>query len=211
LGLWVRGDGKGELLTVELTNRFARREYCAVRQYYVPITFTGERYFEFPSGEVSFWRYYDYEWGQGWDMGYGLADWNQTLKGFDYTKVCRVAIGLNAIPPGEQVSCVVGGIKALKGLGTPLHSPTFELAGRRMAFEESIPPNSYLVYEGGDEAEVRDMDYKLLREVKVAGDKLDLSRGESVVGLTYAGANGPAPWSRVEFKCYGSAAEVAAK
>lgn len=211
LGLLVRGDGKGELLTVELTNRFARREYCAVRQYYVPITFTGERYFEFPSGEVSFWRYYDYEWGQGWDKGFGLADWNQTLKGFDYMKVCRIAIGLNAIPPGQQVSCVVGGIKALKGLGTALHNPGFELAGRKMVFEGEVPPNSYLIYEGGDAAEVRDMDYRPLREVRATGDRLDVNPGESVIRVAYAGAAGPAPWSRLEFKCYGPAEEVAAK
>ena len=77
LGFWVRGDGQGELLFVELTDG------KLVRQFYVPVDFTGERYFEFPLGEACAHRYYSY---QPWDS---FAAWHLTLKWLDYHRVTR--------------------------------------------------------------------------------------------------------------------------
>lgn len=201
LGFWVRGDGKGELLFVELTNRGNKR------QYYAPVDFTGERYFEFPLGEMCLGRYYAYD----WDLWSGFASWWQTLKGFDYGHVDRIAIGFNAIPAGERFCCAIGGIKALKELQVRLRRASLELGGRRMWFEDAIAPGCYLIYDGGAAAEIRDANYKLLRKVGVQGDRLELPGGESIINVSYQGAEGPAPWARVEFKCSGAPEEVAAK
>ena len=135
-GFWVRGDGKGELLFVELVSRGCKR------QYYVPVDFTGERYFEFPLGEMCLGRYYAYDWNH-WS---GFASWWVTLKGFDYGRVDQVTIGFNRIPAGQEVSCAVAGLRALKELGAGLRNPAVELAGRRMVFQDTLPAGSYLVY-----------------------------------------------------------------
>ncbi|UCH33241.1 MAG: hypothetical protein JSV65_11725 [Armatimonadota bacterium] len=200
-GVWVRGDGKGELLFAELTSGDMKR------QYYAPIDFTGERYFEFPLGEMCLGRYYAYDWNS-WS---GFANWWQTLKGFDYRRVDRITIGFNAILPGDSVCCAVAGIKALKELGGGLCNPSFELNGKRMSFDDTLAPGCYLVYDGSGSAQVRDAHYRLLREVAVTGDHLGLRGGENAIRVSYDGAGGPAPWARLEFKCVGPPERVAAR
>jgi len=201
LGCWVRGDGQGELLFVELVARDCKR------QYYVPVDFTGERYFEFPLGEMCLGRYYAYDWNH-WS---GFASWWVTLKGFDYGHVERVTMGFNAVPAGQEVSCAVGGIRALMELGTGPRNPSVSLVGKKVSFGDTLPPGGYLVYDGGPKAEVRDADYRLLRGVTAAGDRVELSTGENPVQVAYEGADGPAPWSRWEFSCIGPEEEVAAR
>jgi hypothetical protein len=201
LGLWVRGDGQGELLFLELVARDCKR------QYYVPIDFTGERYFEFPLGEMSLGRYYAYDWNH-WS---GFASWWVTLKGFDYGHVEQMTVGFNAIAPKTGVRCAVGGIKALKERAVPLARPAVQLGDRRVEFAGSVPTGGYMVYEGGDKAEVRDPSYRLLAEAAATSAPLVLPAGERELGVDYAGEGGPAPWSRWEFECEGEAEDVAAR
>jgi len=198
LGLWVRGDGNGELLVVELTAR------SSVRQFYVPITFTGERYVEFPLAEACCGRYYAYKWDS-------FTPWHRTLKGFDYGHVDRIALGFNAVAAGQQVACSVAGIQALKELGGGLHNPTLELGGKRMTFACTLAPGHYLMYEGGEAADVRDANFRLVRTVAVGGERLSLAHGASRVRLAYSCSKGPAPWARVEFKACGVAQAVTAR
>ena len=201
LGLWVRGDGKGELLFVELVARNCKR------QYYVPVDFTGERYFEFPLGETCLGRYYAYDWNH-WS---GFASWWVTMKGFDYGHVDRVTMGFNAIPPGTEARCAIAGIKALRELGASLANPSVKLNGRSMRFDATLAPGSYLIYGRGDAAEVRDANYVLVGQAPVTGGGIDVQPGENVVQVSYEGAKGPAPWSRWEFKCYGRPDAVSSK
>ncbi len=200
LGMWVRGDGKGELLFVELVARNCKR------QYYVPIDFTGERYFEFPLGEMCLGRYYAYDWNH-WS---GFASWWVTMKGFDYGHVERITMGFNVIPPGQEVRCSVAGIKALKELGANLQRPTVSLNGAEMSFGTTAPPGSYLIYKGGDNAELRDANYRLLRKVAAAGNRIEILPGQNQIQVNYDGDGGPAPWSRWEFKCVGRPESVSA-
>jgi hypothetical protein len=202
LGCWVRGDGKGELLFLELVANGCKR------QYYVPINFTGERYFEFPLGETSLGRYYSYDWNH-WS---GFASWWVTLKGFNYGHVDHITMGFNAIPAGQEVSCAVGGIKALKELGKGLRNPAVTLNGKTVTLGDTVPPGGYLIVESPEKAEVRDPNYRLLRGVTptvgATGRSPLLEHGDNVVRVSYEGANGPAPWSRWEFKTYGEAERV---
>ena len=142
------------------------------------------------------------------------------MKGFDYTKVCRIAFGFNAIPAGRaqgfraagaRVSCAVAGIKALNELGASLRGLSLEREGRKVTFECDLRPDSYLVYDGGEKAEVRDGNFVPLGEAKLSGDKISLDAGDSHVSFSYTGSRGPAPWSRVEFKCNGPSEAISAR
>jgi hypothetical protein len=201
LGLWVRGDGQGELLFVELVARDCKR------QFYIPVDFTGERYFEFPLGEMCLGRYYAYDWNH-WS---GFASWWVTLKGFDYGHVEQMALGFNAIPPQTKVECAVGGLRALKERAVPLTNPSLTMGGKRLAFEGSVPNGGYLIYDGGERGEVRDSSYRLLGEAALAGAPLTVPTGKSELTVGYTGQGGPAPWSRWEFGCQGEAEAVVAR
>ncbi|NCO32397.1 MAG: hypothetical protein AUJ92_19920 [Armatimonadetes bacterium CG2_30_59_28] len=64
LGLWVHGDGKGELLNVQLTDSPVYY-HGAFDEHYIDVDFTGWRYFELPIRERDAGRYGDYVWPYG--------------------------------------------------------------------------------------------------------------------------------------------------
>ena len=80
-----------------------------------------------------------------------------------------------------------------------------------MSFETTLSPGSYLVYEGGNEGEVRDANYRLQRTIAVSGSPLLAQQGDNEIEVSYDGDRGPAPWSRWEFKCHGEPERVRTK
>ena len=95
IGAWVKGDGKGELLKIQLHD--GSTEMGHYRDYYITIDFTGWRYFELPRPE-------------------GEA--------IDYTHIKNCNLYFNSIPANTNVECVVDDIRALKELtGEPSESP----------------------------------------------------------------------------------------
>ena len=198
VGMWVRGDGKGELLFVELISAQG-----SVRPYYVPIDFTGERYIELPSGETSLSRYYDYDWNN-WT---GFASWWVTLKGFNYTKVASMTVGFNRIPPKTGVSCAVAGVKALREMNSPLVNPRFTVGGRTVTFPVSLQPQQYLVCEGDGKGLVYDSTWHLLKTI-IVGDLPRFSPGRQTVEVGWGSSGGPAPWGRVRLKAVGAGEPV---
>ena len=63
LGVWICGDGKGELLNFQLNN--SREYYTAWDDHYVDVNFTGWRYFELLLRERDAQRHQDYVWPYG--------------------------------------------------------------------------------------------------------------------------------------------------
>ncbi|MCE5237786.1 hypothetical protein LLH23_04760 [bacterium] len=201
LGLFVEGDGQGELLFIELVARDSKR------QYYVPLSFTGRRYVEFPCGEMSLQRYYAYDWGGAG----GFAAWWNTLKGFDYGHVEQITVGFNSVPRGQTVSCRISGLMALRELGSGVANFALRCGGRQLQLAAPVPPGAqYLTYSGGDAVEARDGNYRLLSALPATGDLRTIPPGESAFDLSYEGNDAPAPWTRIEYKCVGPAEAVAA-
>ena len=63
LGVWIYGDGKGELLNFQLNN--TREYYTAWDDHYVDVNFTGWRYYELLLRERDAQRHQDYVWPYG--------------------------------------------------------------------------------------------------------------------------------------------------
>lgn len=199
LGLYVEGDGRGELLFLELVARGAKR------QYYVPINFSGRQYVEFPCGEMSLQRYYGYD----WNGANGFAAWWNTLKGFDYGHVEQLTVGFNSVPTGETVTCRISGLKALKEQGTGLRDLTLTVGGKRLELPGVLPAGtSYVLYRGGTTAEACDANYRVKATLPVTGGPLEVSGGRQEAELSYVGDGNPAPWTRLEYRCGGRAEKI---
>ena len=63
LGVWIYGDGKGELLNFQLNN--SREYYTGWDDHYVDVNFTGWRYYELLLRERDAQRHQDYVWPYG--------------------------------------------------------------------------------------------------------------------------------------------------
>ena len=199
LGLWVDGDGGGELLFVEI------QDGQLVRPFYVPIDFEGERYVELPLGEVSLKRYYDYEWNH-WS---GFASWWYTLKGFRYHRVQMVTLGFNAIPAGATVSCRVAGIKALRELPSTVESLTVCIGDQSLRTEPGLRPFDYLTADADGHLRVRDSSYRVLRELPAPGQP-QVQPGPNRLTLGPE-CTGPGPWLRFQARSVGAPQRVAVR
>lgn len=96
IGAWVKGDGKGELLKIQLHDTTSG-DIAHYRDYYIPIDFTGWKYCELPLPE-------------------GEA--------VDYSQIVECNLYFNGIPPQTDVECLVDDIRALRRLtGQPSTDP----------------------------------------------------------------------------------------
>jgi hypothetical protein len=176
LGVWIHGDGKGEVLNLQLTTP---REYMrANSEHYVTIDFTGWRYFEIPLRERDAGKHRDYEWPYS-DMG-----------GIYMIPVNRNHIGalnlyLNNLPPNDSATVYLGPIKALRTRRVQLGNPTIELNGQKLMLPTTL--------ESGDYVELASIeDCRVYNERGILRERLPL---QGTIPVVKAGDN------RIAFSC----------
>lgn len=138
-GVWVKGDGKGALLNLQIVTP---REFMnGISDHYVTLDFTGWRYVELLARERDAERMGDYVWPYG---GRGSHAIYRT--GLDMAHIWQVAFYLNDLPPGEDVDVTVSPVMALPTQSAVLKNPVLTLNGQALA----LP----LELESGDFAEI---------------------------------------------------------
>ncbi len=177
IGVWIHGDGKGELLNIQLDNP---RPYPAVRaEHYVDIDFTGWRYFELLFRERDAQRCDDYRWPYGTNGIY-----RRWLR-----RGCISPLNLyyNNLPPQQPVTCFLSPIKALRTRKVKLVNPSIEIGGRRIVFPVALESGSYIELESVSNCSL----------FSVKGERLEQLSPRGAVPELAAGAN------RVKFACEG--------
>jgi hypothetical protein len=160
LGVWIHGDGQGELLNLQLTTP---REYMrAFGEHYVTIDFTGWRYFELPLRERDASQYHEHQWPYN------------SLQGIYMTAVNRSNINglnlyLNNLPPHASATVYLGPIKALRTVRQTLNQPTLEVNGSRLALPVALASGDYVELDTADDCRVYDERGALLQRVALPG------------------------------------------
>jgi hypothetical protein len=170
LGVWVYGDGNGEVLNLQLRSP----EYVGqgIHDHYITVEFTGWRYFELiePEGE----RYEDYSWP--YDGAYAMYREN-----VDYAKVASLGLWCNNLPRGKRVACYLGPVKGLPLVETTLHHPAVSIGGETITFPVDIKTGSYLEFRSMSDCKLYDPAGKLIGEVRPQGEAPELAAGENQV------------------------------
>lgn len=175
LGVWIHGDGKGEVLNLQLSTP---REYMqAYGEHYVTIDFTGWRYFEIPLRERDAARHRDYEWPYA------------SLGGIYMTAVNRNHVGevnlyLNNVPPGETATVYLSPIKALRTSRVPLANPAIALNGQQLSLPVTLHSGDYVELAALDDCRVYDERGTLLQRLTVPGEAPVLKAGENRLAFT---------------------------
>jgi hypothetical protein len=171
LGLWIRSEGQGGILNVQLAGKDARRDH------YITLDREGWAYHVLDPPEDS--RFYDHQWPYSFtDLMYTCA----TL----YSGVTHLNLYFNALPPGSKTSCCIGRIEALEEQPQPLVSPTLTIGGQTLTFPATLRPDEYLEMDFSGRCRHFDPDGALLGEVVPRG-ALRVSLGEQAVRFTSAG------------------------
>jgi hypothetical protein len=188
-GVWIHGDGKGEVLNFQWR---APEHICSgLSEHYAVIDFTGWRYFEFVEPESE--RLMDYGWPYFYanpdkDFGgvEGIKRLNRVTGTFwvDYGKLDSLKIWCNNIPKGEEVKCYLSPVKALPHVKAKLVNPAIEVGGKVITFPTELESGSYLEFRSGSDCRVYDAKGALIREVTPLGDAPQLEAGENAAKFT---------------------------
>jgi len=171
LGLWVHGDGKGEVLNIQL--RSPEHITRAIGDHYVVVDFTGWRYFELiePEGE----RYHDYSWP------YGDRFSSIYIESVNYSQVESLSLWYNNVPPNETVTCYLSPIKALPLVPVKLRNPSLTIGGKTIVFPTEVETGCYLEFHSISDCNLYGPQGELIRKVTPQGDVPVIEAGENQV------------------------------
>ena len=181
LGVWIYGDGKGELLNFQLNN--TREYYTAWDDHYVDVNFTGWRYYELLLRERDAQRHQDYVWPYGGPCEVGRSP---ILR----KRVGSFNIYYNDLPPNEEVQCFLGPVKALPVVKVKLSHPTVVIGGQRIVFPVTLESGQFIEYEGPADCRLHDERGAILQQITPQGDVPELASGKNPVSFTCAGPAG---------------------
>ncbi len=166
IGVWVKGDGGGELVNIQLTS--PKNVSHGIGEHYIDVNFSGWRYFELiePEGE----RYSDFLWPYG-------DPYSIYRESVDFRSIERVSIWYNDIPPGQKVSCEVSRIKALPLKKCRISEPSVSVGNRTIAFPVDLETGSYLECTPSGKVEVFSAEGELVEELTAKGGVPTIPRG----------------------------------
>ncbi len=188
LGVWVYGDGQGEILNIQQKSP-AGRAVGGIGDHYILVDFTGWRYYELV--ELEGGRITDYVWPYGSDA-YGIY-----RESVDYGQIETVAFWYNNIPPGKNVACYLSPVKALPLAKATVKNPSITVGGKTISFATQIETGCYLEFSAMDDCKLYGKDGALLGDVKSEGEMPTLEPGQNAVAFACDPSEGPNPRARI--------------
>lgn len=174
LGVWVHGDGSGALLNFQLLSPHYTTS-AGIGDHYVPIDFTGWRYFELIEMEGA--RIEEYQ----WPYGGAYAVYRENV---DHGLIDRFSIWYNNLPPGGETVCHIGPVKALPLLKTQLTNPVITVNGQRIALPVTIESGCYLELNGPDDCILYGPKGEVLEKITLTDPIPALAPGSNAITFT---------------------------
>lgn len=188
LGLWIEGDGQGEVISVRLESPH-HLAYGAIADRYVTVDFTGPRCLTLVETESARWS--DYQWNDG-KGAYNV--YRETIR---FDAVSAVSVWCQNLPPGRTVKCRLGPIKALPMLPATLRHPALTVNGERITFPVELPSGSWLEYDGGGDFAVFGSKGEPQGRHRLQGAPPRLRVGENRFEVVCPSAPGPSSRAKV--------------
>ncbi len=192
-GLWVHGDGNGELLNVQVLSA-GHSGAGGIGDHYITVDFTGWRYFdlvEFEGGRIE-----DF----AWPYGNAYATYREHV---DFGAVESFSIWCNNLPPGQPVECLISPIKALPIIKARLANLSVTINGVTLEFPVEMESGSYLEFNSIDNCVVYGPQGQALAEVTPKGEIPTLQQGENAVQFDCAGLDGTSTRAHVTITALG--------
>ncbi len=137
-GVWVRGDGSGALLNVQIGTP---REFMhTVSDHLVTLDFRGWRYVELLARERDVARLGEAVWPYG-----GLYDMYRNP--LDLSHISQVTLYLNNLPPGRAVEVAVSPVMALPVSSVSLAASALVVNGQRLALPFTLASGAFVEVE----------------------------------------------------------------
>ncbi len=177
IGLWVHGDGKGEILNIQLSN--PRAYSIAYADNYVPIDFEGWRYVELLLRERDPRHYRAHVWPYRNQHGVFRT-------GLRRDHVSELNLFLNNLPPGETATVHLGPIRALPTAAVRLDAPRLVINGEAVELPVAMHSESCLELDPDGRWRLYDRRYELLERGRLEAPPPALRSGLNTLEFSSA-------------------------
>ena len=187
IGFWVKGDGSGALLNVQLG---VPREYTpAFAENYVKLDFTGWRYVERPLRERDSEEFFRHVWPYGREI-YTICRYQ-----FKTNRLATVSLYLNDVPAKGSASVEVSEIRSLPPAARTLEDVAVDVNGTRVPVPFALASGEYAEFAEGVWTKYAENGNPLGRAAAQA--RPSLSAGANGVSLSAREAGGRAARAQV--------------
>lgn len=170
LGFWIRGDGKGELVNVQLTN--PPQFWTTYDEHYLTVDFQGWRYVELLLRERDAERFGDYVWPYG-DI------YSVYRSPLIRSHLSQLSLYYNNLPPGDEVTCYFSPIKALRCVKGKLGHPTLSVADKKILFPVDLESGSSIECDSPETCRLYDERGALVKTFQPQGEWPSLASGKN--------------------------------
>lgn len=135
LGVWVEGDGQGEVLAFRFESP-QHLAFGAIADRYIVVDFTGRRFF--PLLETESTRWADYVWNDG----KGLYNVHRETVLFE--SIENVSIWMQNLPKDKEARCVLSPVKAVPMKKTAMTGVEISINGTRWEFTSELVSGGWI-------------------------------------------------------------------
>jgi hypothetical protein len=186
LGVWVHGDGQGEVLNFQL--QCPDHVVAGLGEHYVTVDFSGWRYFELiePEGE----QFAEYV----WPYGGPYAIYRERV---DYNQIEKLTVWVNNLPANGTVKCAISPVCALPLVNARVSNPRITVGGNLLLLPVALGSGSYLEFNSPGDCKAFGPDGNLLQEVRVSGEVPALAAGANPLRFDCDSVSNVSPRVRV--------------
>jgi hypothetical protein len=193
LGVWVYGDGQGEVLNFQL--RCPEHLVAGISEHYVVVDFTGWRYFELIEPESD--RYANYSWPYG-DI---YSIYRETV---DYKQIEKFSVWINNLPANGTAKCYLSPVRATPLVKAKIRNPRLTVGDRTLLLPVEMESGSYLEFNSPTDCKVFGPDGGFLQDVKIPGELPSLAAGDNRLRFGCDSIPGVTPRVRITTSTFGA-------
>jgi hypothetical protein len=209
LGVWIKGDGNGELLNfrLETPEQFS----AGVRgDHFVKIDFTGWKYFELVEIESS--EFTNYVWpGSNIFSNSNVKDlfvYRSYLHSLQFDKIDKLQLWYNNIPENKQVNCLIGPIKALPMVPTSIENPSITINKETIVFPVKMESGMYIEFNSVSDCKLYSSKGEFIKDIPIQENIPILQQGSNNISFVCNGSKEINPRMQVTVISEGAPLEV---
>lgn len=180
LGVWVKGDGNGELLNIRLESPHYI-SHGARGDHFIKIDFNGWKYFELV--EIESTDFTNYSWPAPFSSSsfYVYDSYRHVVS---FNNINKVQLWYNNLPDRKEVSCLIGPIKAIPTVAGTVENPSITVGGEKIIFPVRIESGMYLEFLSFADCKLYGSKGELLKEVTPIGKNPNLAKGQNKISFS---------------------------
>ncbi len=177
LGVWVKGDGNGQLLNLRLESP-QHISYGARGDHFVTIDFDGWKYFELVEIESS--KFNDYIWPE-------LGIYDTYRHKIDFRNIDKLQLWYNNLPDGGGAECLIGPVKAIPLIPVTIENPSITIGEQKMVIPVKMESGMYLELLSPTDCKLYGPKGELIQEVKLTNGIPLLAPGLNEISFSCSG------------------------